>query len=166
MPMTSTIATATRTALPANVRRAQFAVFAVAAIHVLALLLVLTHRDVIAAALAAQHPGADTDALAGSAVLQSAIPHVVLAILLPLRAWRVRDGQRRSRLILTIVLIVQLAAHATLPMVLAELPGYGAWVIAVQAVSLVFEVAALCLLWTAQSKVFFNPAAKRELAAV
>jgi hypothetical protein len=163
--MTSTIATATRTALPANVRRAQLAVFAVAAIHVLALLLVLMHRDVISAALAAQHPGAEADALAGSAVLQSALPHVILAILLPLRALRLRNGRRSTRLILTVVLIIQIAAHATLPMVLAELPGYGAWVIAVQAVSLMFEVAALYLLWTRESTAYFTPVRDRELIA-
>jgi hypothetical protein len=40
------------------------------------------------------------------------------------------------------------------------LPGYGAWVIAGQAVSLVFEVAALVLLWTKESTVFFRSASR------
>lgn len=159
--MTTTLApaptaTTVSTRVPTSVRRAQFAVAAVGAIHVLALLLVLTHRDVIADALAAQHPGADATALAASAVWQAAIPHVVLAVLLPLRAWRLRNGRPSSRIVLTVVLGVQLLAHASLPIVLGQLPGYGAWVIAVQAVSLVFEVAALVLLWTKDSNSFFR----------
>ena len=152
--MTTTLAPSV--AVPTNVRRAQFAIAAVAAIHVLALLLVLTHQDVIAGALAAQHPGADVDTLAEAAVWQSAIPHIVLAILLPLRARRLGNGQPKSRIVLTIVLGIQLLAHASLPMVLGELPGYGFAVIAVQAVSLVFEVTALVLLWTNESSAFFR----------
>jgi hypothetical protein len=150
------IATTVPTRVPTTVRRAQFAIAAVAAIHVLALLLVLTHRDVIAGAIAAQHPGADVTALAASAVWQAAIPHIVLAVLFPLRAWRLRNGRPSSRIVLTVVLGIQLLAHASLPMVLGELPGYGVWVIAIQAVSLVFEIAALVLLWTKDSNSFFR----------
>jgi hypothetical protein len=158
--MTTTLTRTPSVAVPASLRRAQLAIFAVAAIHVLALILVLTHRDVIAGALAGQHPGADADALANAAVWQAAIPHIVLAILLPLRALRLRSGKRSSRIIVTVVLGIQLAAHASLPMTLSELPGYGGWVIAVQAVSLVFEVAALVLLWAQESTVFFRSASR------
>jgi hypothetical protein len=160
--MTTTLAPAPASArtVPTSVRRAQLAIAAVAAIHVLALILVLTHRDVIAGALAAQHPGADADALAGAAVWQAAIPHIVLAILLPLRARRLGNGKRWTRIIVTVVLGVQLLAHATLPMTLSELPGYGGWVIAVQAVSFVFEVAALAQLWTKQSTAFFRSSSR------
>jgi hypothetical protein len=158
--MTTTLASAPSVTVPTSLRRAQLAIFAVAAIHVLALVLVLTHRDVIAAALAAQHPGADADTLANAAVWQAAIPHIVLAVVLPLRAWRLRNGRRSSRIIVTAVLGIQLLAHASLPMTLSELPGYGASVIAVQAVSLVFEVAALVLLWTKESTVFFRSASR------
>jgi hypothetical protein len=158
--MTTTLAPTRSITVPTSVRRAQLAIFAVAAIHVLALALVLTHRDVIAGALAASHPGADAGALAGAAVWQAAIPHIVLAVLLPLRARRLGNGKPASRIIVTVVLGVQLLAHASLPMTLGELPGYGAWVIAVQAVSLVFEVAALVLLWTKESTVFFRSASR------
>jgi hypothetical protein len=53
-----------------------------------------------------------------------------------------------------------LLAHASLPMTLGELPGYGPWVIAVQAVSFVFEVTALVLLWTKESTGFFRSASR------
>jgi hypothetical protein len=158
--MTTTLASTRSITVPTSVRRTQLAIFAVAAIHVLALALVLTHRDVITGALAASHPGADADALAGAAVWQAAIPHIVLAVLLPLRAVRLGNGKRSSRIIVTVVLGVQLLAHASLPMTLGELPGYGAWVIAVQAISLVFEVAALVLLWTKESTGFFRSASR------
>ena len=142
--------------LPLLLRRAQQAVYVVAAIHGLALILVLTHRDVIAGALAAQHPGADIGALTDAAVWQSVIPHVVLAILLPRRALRLASGRPSARIVLTVVLGIQVAAHATLPMVLAELPGYGVWIIGLQAVSLVFELVALRLLWTSEASVHFG----------
>jgi len=158
--MTTTLAPTRSITVPTSVRRTQLAIFAVAAIHVLALALVLTHRDVIAGALAASHPGADADALAGAAVWHAAIPHIVLAVLLPLRARRLGNGKQSSRIIVTVVLGLQLLAHASLPMTLGQLPGYGAWVIAVQAVSLVFEVAALALLWTKESTAFFRSASR------
>jgi hypothetical protein len=144
--------------LPTAVRRAQVAVVAVAAIHVLALVLILDHRDVIAAAVAAAHPTGDADALTRSALTQSIVPHVVLALLLPLRAARLRGGRPGTRRFLTAILVIQLLAHATLPIVLAELPGYGGWVIAVQAASLVFEVAALSWLWTPAAGRYFTVA--------
>jgi len=143
-----------------TLRRAQYAVVVVAAIHVVALALIWMHRDLIAASVATQHPqltGADLDALTRSTIMQSIIPHVVLAVLLPLRAWRLRQGRRSTQVVLTVILCLQVAAHASLPIVLAELPGYGAAVIAVQAVSLLFELAALWLLWTPESRRFFAP---------
>jgi len=57
-----------------------------------------------------------------------------------------------------VVLIIQVLAHLTLPMVLAELPGYEGWVITVQAVSLVFELSALWWLWTPAAGRFFTAA--------
>jgi hypothetical protein len=146
------------TTFPRALVRVQYAVYAVAAIHVVALALILTHRDVMTTAFAASHPGQDPN----GAVWQSVLPHVVLAILLPLRARRLRSGRPRARVVLTVVLAIQILAHATLPMVLAELPGYGAQVIAVQAVSLVFEIAALVLLWSPAARRFFAPAARPE----
>ena len=108
-----------------TLRRAQYAIAVVAAIHVVALILIWMHRDVIAASVAAQHPqltGADLGALTRSTILQSVIPHLVLAVLLPVRAWRLRPGRRSTQVVLTVILGLQLAAHASLPIVLAELP--------------------------------------------
>jgi hypothetical protein len=142
---------------PIVLRRVQYAVAVVAAIHVVALLLILLHRDVISAAVAARNPGGDVDKLTSDAVLQGVIPHVVLAVVLPLRALRLRDGRGSARTWLTVLLAIQLLAHASLPIVLAELPGYGPWVIGVQTFSLLFEVTALWLLWTPQARRFFAP---------
>jgi hypothetical protein len=100
-------------------------------------------------------------------VLSSVVPHVIFAILLPLRAYRLRTGRSRARTILTVLLALQIAAHGTLPMVLKVLPGYGAWVIAVQAFSLVFEVAALWLLWgSPAARRFFAPSAAQATPAL
>jgi hypothetical protein len=160
--------TTTADKLPIALRRTQYAVVVVAAIHVLALLLIFTHRDVIAASLAARHPQAtatELDALTRSALLQAVLPHVVLAMLLTLRAWRLRNGRRSGRIALTVMLAIQVAAHASLPIVLAELPGYAAAVIAVQAVSLVFELAALWLLWSPEARRYVAPAPATATAA-
>jgi hypothetical protein len=136
--------------IPVAVRRSQYAVFVVAAIHIVAIALILMHRDDL-------HPGPNDDV--NGLLLQSLVPHVILAILLPLRALRLARGRRKSRTVLTVVLAVQILAHATLPMVMRELPGYGGWIIAVQAVSFVFEVAALAYLWSPAARAFFRPAA-------
>jgi hypothetical protein len=145
----------TTDALPIAIRRTQYAVFVVAAVHVAAIGLLLTHRDALHAGQLALHPDGDIGALTEAALLQSLIPHVVLAVLLPLRALRLADGRRRSRIFLTVLLSVQILAHATAPMVVRELPGYGGWIVAVQAVSLVFEAGALAYLWSPSARPFF-----------
>jgi hypothetical protein len=135
---------------PRDLRRAFLAVLVVAAVHLVALVLIALHVDVIRGATAAAHPdlAADRiDALTRSQVFSSVVPHVVLALVLPWRAWALRSGRRSARIILTVLLGLQLLAHATLPVVLRELPGYAGWVIAVQAFSLVFELLALWLIW-------------------
>jgi hypothetical protein len=144
------------------IRRTQAAVLVVAAIHVVALVLIYQHQDVISAALAAQHPGANIEALTHDTVLQSAIPHLVLAVLLPVRALRLRPGRPGSRVVLTVILCIQILAHATLPITLKELPGYEPWIIVIQAVSLVFEVFALYTMWSRRSRTVFG----RDRAAV
>lgn len=148
---------------PPPVQRARWCVTVVAAIHVVALALILTHADTIRAALADQHPalgGALLDSQARQLVLQSAIPHVVLAVVLTIRARTLLSGRSRARTVLTALLALQLLAHATLPITLHELPGLGAAVIAVQGTSLVFEVTALILMWRpAAARGWFAPAA-------
>jgi hypothetical protein len=54
---------------------------------------------------------------------------------------------RRTRTIITALLDLQLLAHATLPLQLQLFPGYGPWIIGIQAVSLVFETSTSYLLW-------------------
>ncbi|MEV6411737.1 hypothetical protein [Kribbella sp. NPDC051718] len=94
--------------------------------------------------------------LARRAVGGVILVHVVALIPL-LLAFRLRTLKAHKRIFLTVLLGIQLLAHASLPITLHELPGYGGAVIAVQAVSLVFEVSALWLLWaTDDSKAWFT----------
>jgi hypothetical protein len=110
-----------------NLNRTIAAVLAIAALHVLAI-------------------GVTLLAL-GSAGIGAVVPHLVLAVLLPIRAYKLRGGRPKARRILTFVLAIQILAHATLPGVLAQMPGYSTPIIALQAVSLLFEVGAIVLLW-------------------
>jgi hypothetical protein len=142
--------TAVRAGLPTALRRAGLAVGVVAAVHLVALVLVLTHRADILATTAADHPDWAPDRIAeqaSSQVWESVLPHVLIPVLLLWRASGLRTRRPRARIVLTVLLGVQLLAHATLPMTLHQLPGYAPVIIAVQAFSLVFEVAALALLW-------------------
>ncbi|WP_426508492.1 hypothetical protein ACPPVO_58510 [Dactylosporangium sp. McL0621] len=110
-----------------NVNRTLAAVLAIAALHVVAI-------------------GVTLVAL-GSAGVGAVVPHLVLAVLLPLRAYKLRSGRPKARRILTVVLAIQIIAHVTLPGVIAQMPGYAAPIVALQALSLVAEVAAMVFLW-------------------
>ncbi|WP_433211584.1 hypothetical protein ACQP00_50790 [Dactylosporangium sp. CS-047395] len=110
-----------------NMNRTLAAVLAIAALHVLAI-------------------GVTLVAL-GSAGIGAIVPHLVLAVLLPIRALKLRGGRPKARRILTLVLAIQVVAHVTLPSVIAQMPGYAAPIIALQALSLVCELAAIVFLW-------------------
>src|SRR4051794_23837489 len=105
-----------------NMNRTLAAAFAIAALHVLAI-------------------GVTVVALGGAAV-GTVVPHLVLAVLLPLRALKLRTGRPKARRMLTLVLGIQILGHAMLPSVIAQMPGYAVPIIALQALSLVCEVAA------------------------
>lgn len=143
--------------LPRSLRLVRWAVGVVILVHLVALVLLLTHRDVIHGTVLADNPGwsaEKVDEQANSLVLQSVVPHVLIPLLL---AFRLRSLKAHKRTFLTVLLAIQLLAHASLPITLHELPGYDGAVIAVQAVSLVFEVSALWLLWaTDDAKVWFT----------
>jgi hypothetical protein len=145
--------------LPAAIRRTQYAVFAVAAIHVAALLLILTHGSAIRTGQASLHPGGDLDTLARAALVQLALPHLLFAVLLPIRARRLAHTRAKSRVVLTVVLAVQIASSAMISTTIAQLPGCRGWIIALQAVSLVFELSALAFLWSGESRAWFRAAA-------
>ena len=144
--------------LPSSVKRVQQAVAVVVLVHLVALVLLLTHRDVIHSTVLSDNPGWSPDKVdeqTSSLVWQSVIPHILIPILLAIRA---RGLKNRRRVFLTVLLGIQLLAHASLPITLHELPGYGAIIIAVQAVSLVFELTALWFLWFhPASKAWFSP---------
>ena len=108
-----------------NLSRVQSVVFAIAALHVVAVVVMLLRHSLGGAALV---PGA-------------LVPHLVLAWLLPVRARKLRSGKTSTRVVLTIVLAVQLAAAVL------GVPGYDAWSLAIAAASFVLEAAALVLLW-------------------
>jgi hypothetical protein len=147
--------------IPRHVRYAIRALFLVAAIHLVALALVITHHDVLTASVAAHHPGWSphrVDRVASSQFQSTMIPHVVLPIVFVTRARALRSGRRRTRTIITALLGLQLLAHATLPLQLQLFPGYGQWIIAIQAVSLTFEASTIYLLWRSpEARSFFAP---------
>jgi hypothetical protein len=152
--MTSTVASRTDTsqdrALPPNFRLAQRCVLVVAGVHLVALALIATHADIFASSIAADYPHLNAHQMhvqTRALLLQSAIPHLVLATALLLRARALNSGRPRARMLLTVLLSVQMLAHATLPITLHQLPGYTLTILTVQAVSLAFEIAALTLLW-------------------
>lgn len=146
---------------PRQVRYAIGALLIVAAIHLIALALVITHHDVLTAAVAAAHPTWSPQRVnkaASSQYWSTLIPHIVLPIVFVTRAPALRSGRRRSRTIITALLGLQLLAHATLPLQLQLFPGYGPWIIGVQAVSLVFEASTIYLLWRSpEARSFFTP---------
>lgn len=146
---------------PASLRWASYAVFVVAAVHLVALVLLMTHQDVIRSSVVADHPGwtgAQVARQTRTLVTQSLIPHIVLPLILTVRGSRLLAGRARGRGLLTTVLVIQVLAHATLPISLHELPGYATPLVAVQAFSLVFEVTALVGLWTTSASVYFRAA--------
>lgn len=145
--------------VPRSLRWAQVAVIGVAVLHMAALVLLLTHQDVLRASVAAEHSDwvADQiDALAGQQLAQSAIPHVVLPLVLTWRARALTSGRNRARIVLIVLLAAQVAAHGTLPLAMHRLPGYAPAVIGIQAFSFAFEVAALALLWRPATRAFFG----------
>jgi hypothetical protein len=155
---------------PRQVRYGIVALLIVAAIHLIALALVITHHNVLTAAVAAAHPTwsfTRVDQVASSQFWSTLIPHIVLPIVFVARARGLRSGRRRTRTIITALLGLQLLAHATLPLRLQLFPGYGPWIIGVQAVSLVFEASTIYLLWhSPEARSFFAPAPTRPLRQV
>src|SRR4051795_5683643 len=97
--------TAVRRGLPVALRRATAAVVVVAAVHLVALVLVLTHRPDILATTAADHPDWAPDRIADQAssqVWQSVVPHVLIPVLLLWRASGLRSHRPRARTVLTV----------------------------------------------------------------
>ena len=93
---------ATAPAAPREVAYAIRALFVVAAIHLVALALVITHHDVLTAAVAAHHPDWSPDRVgqvASSQFQSTLIPHIVLPIVFVTRARALRSGRRRTRIL-------------------------------------------------------------------
>jgi hypothetical protein len=147
------------TALPTSIKRVQQAVGVVVLVHLVALLLLLTHRGVIHGTVLSDHPGwsgDQVDSETNSLVWQSVVPHILIPLLLIFRARALKSRRPGARTFLTVLLAIQLAAHATLPITLHELPGYTATIVTVQAISLAAELTALYHLWlTPTSRTWF-----------
>lgn len=150
--------TGTPRLVPRPLRWAQVAVLIVALVHIAALVLLLTHHDVLHATVVTDHRGrssAEIETQTRRQIVQSAIPHVVLPPVLTWRAHALTSGRSRARIVLLVLLAAQIAAHGTLPLVLHRLPGYAPIVISIQAFSFAFEVAALVLLWHPATRAYF-----------
>lgn len=122
----------------------------VAAIHLLALALVLTHLSTIEEAVRRDNVTWSLDRvhqISRQLWISVAVPHLLFAVIFFVRARKLLSGGRRARMIVTVLLGVQLAGRLSLPYQLALLPGQGALLLTVQSVSLVFELTALWLLW-------------------
>src|SRR6266496_1944639 len=125
--------------VPRQVGQAALALLGVAAIHLLAMVLLLAHADEVA-------EGMRRTNYAGASPV---VTHIVYAVLLVLVALGLTLGRwrRGMRIVVTVLLALQLLAHATLPLVVAILPAHAFEIIAVQVASLAVELAALWLLW-------------------
>jgi hypothetical protein len=153
------VAVSEQPTLPYVLSLAHRCVLVVVAVHLAALALIATHADAFVASAVAAHPGlapAAAGKLGHNLVLQSVIPHLVLAVVLTVRARALRGGRRRARTLLAVLLGLQMAAHATLPITLHQLPHYAPVVIAIQAASLAFEVAALVLLFSRPARRWYT----------
>jgi hypothetical protein len=121
--------------MPGDVRLARGALLVVAAVHLLAIVLLLVNQAAVA-------EGTSRTNYTGPSQV---VVHIVLAVLFALAAAVL--PRRWGRVAATVLLGLQLLAHATLPLVVAMLPAFAAQIVLVQLFSLVFEVAALWLLW-------------------
>jgi hypothetical protein len=142
---------------PRTVVLAALGLLGVAVIHVLAMGLLLVNAQEVAEGMRRTHY------VGGSPV----VTHIVFAVLLVLLAGGLAlgTGRRWMRIAVTVVLTLQLLAHATLPAVVAILPAHAVEIVAVQAASLVLEIATLWLLWFAgPSRAWFAPG--RPIASV
>jgi hypothetical protein len=77
----------------------------------------------------------------------STVVHAIFGTLFVLFALLIRTGQNWLRILVTGLLVLQLLAHLSLPTIMALLPSEAVFTLTVQAVSLLFELAALFLLW-------------------
>jgi hypothetical protein len=105
-------------------------------IHYLAIFLIATHRQEAVSSAMTQY-------LFNSSI----VVHVISGTLFVLFALLVRSGRNWLRILITVLLVIQLLAHLSLPTLMALLPSEAVFTLTVQAVSLLFELAALFLLW-------------------
>lgn len=147
--------------IPTSIKRAGLAVGVVSAIHVIALILLQTHSQEISATIHQLRPNMSAETFQQAytqAVTTPSIVHIVLPILLLLAMRSVWVKKTPfSRMCLSLLLLIQILAHATIPITVATLPQEATTVIAVQGLSFVFELAALIWLWaTKDSRAYFK----------
>lgn len=137
---------AARKSVPREIVWAACSLFAVGLIHWLDIVLIATHRQEAV-------PSAMTQYLLNSSI----VVHVIFGTLFILCAWLIRTGRNWLRLCVTVLLAIELLAHLSLPTIIALLPGEAIATIIVQAISLLFELAALFLLWFPRpTRLFFT----------
>src|SRR4029453_15429512 len=98
----------------------------------------ITHHDVLTAAVAAHHPNWSPDRVdqVPSSKFESTLTHKICRL-----SWFAHPP-----------------APAALPLQLQLFPGYGPWIIRIQAVSLMFEASTIYLLWRSpEARSFFAP---------
>jgi hypothetical protein len=105
----------------------------------------IRHRD--------QHrlPAHEVSRIIATMVGGSSAAHVVFAVLFVWLAVKVRGGRPWARWVATALVVLEMLDHLTVPVLVSLLPSVAGEIIAVQAVALVFETAALVLLWAPRS---------------
>jgi hypothetical protein len=138
-------------------RREQAArcLLALAVINIGALIEFLLRAQLVAAAIRHrdQHrlPAHEVSRIIAGMVGGSSAGHVVFAALFVWLAVKVRGGRPWARWVATALVVLEMLDHLTIPILVSLLPSVAGEIIAVQAVALVFEIAALVLLWSPQS---------------
>ena len=127
---------ALRNPIPREINWVMVSLLVIGVIHYVDIFLIATHRQEAA-------PSGMTQYLFES----SMIVHVVFGTLFILACVAVRTGRNWLRIVVTVLLVIQVLAHLSLPTLIALLPGEAVAITAVQVISLLFEVAALFLLW-------------------
>jgi hypothetical protein len=131
--------------------RAVWCLIVLAIINIAALVEFLFRAHLVAAAIRHrdQHrlPAAEINRIIDAMVGGSSAVHVVLAVLFVWLAIKLRHGRPWARRVATVLIVLEMLDHLTLPTLASLLPSVAGEIIAVQAVAFVFEVAALVLMW-------------------
>lgn len=141
-----------RNSVPREINWVMLCFIVIGVIHYVAIFLIATHRQ-----------DADLSPLTQNIFESSMIIHVIMGTIFILMRIVIRTGRNWLRILATVLLVIQLLAHLSIVTLIRLLPDQAVPTIAVQAISLVFELAALFLLWRSQQAGVYFKARKGRL---